>query len=99
RDFHVTGVQTCALRICRGERTTVSVTSSYEVAAQVEAEARRRGFIVGGAEYSDRVVQRFAVAENELATLEALTAEISAGTAQLTDRKSVVKGTGRSVGR
>lgn len=80
----VAGAVLEAKRVRRGERTTVSVTSSYEVAAQIEAEARRRGFIVGDAEYSDRVVQRFAVAENELATLEALTAEISAGTAQLT---------------
>ena len=50
-------------------------------AGAIEAEARRRGYTVGVAEYSDRVTQHFAVAEHEIDALEALAAEASAGAA------------------
>ena len=64
----VAGAVEEARRVRRGLRREVAVSSSYEVAAQIEAEARRRGYAVGAAEYSDVVVQRFAVAEEEIAS-------------------------------
>ncbi|MFF8817612.1 YigZ family protein [Leucobacter sp. NPDC015123] len=71
-------------RVRRGLRHEVAVDASYEVAAQIEAEARRRGYSVGDAEYSDTVLQRFAVAEEEVSGLQALAAELSAGAAEVT---------------
>lgn len=70
-----------APRVRRGLLVPVAVSSAYDVAAQVEAEARRRGFVVGEAQYSDRVVQEFLVAEPDVAALTALAAELSAGAA------------------
>ncbi|QBE48767.1 YigZ family protein [Leucobacter triazinivorans] len=72
-----------APRVRRGMRCEVAVTSSYETAPQIEAEARRRGYAVGAADYSDRVRRIFAVAEEQVDALEALAAEASAGTAQV----------------
>ncbi|WP_424960822.1 YigZ family protein [Leucobacter ruminantium] len=69
-------------RVRRGLRREVEVECSYEAAGAIEAEARRRGYAVGSADYSDRVVQRFAVAEHEVAALEAVAAELSAGAAR-----------------
>ena len=69
--------------LTRALRREVTVRSSYDVAAQLEAEARRRGWSVGAAEYSDAVLQRYAVAEDQLAPLTALAAELSAGAAQV----------------
>lgn len=80
----VAGAVLEAERVRRGLRTEVAVASSYEVAAQIEAEARRRGFTVGEAEYGAAVLQRFAVAEEEVAALAALAAELSAGAATVT---------------
>lgn len=77
----VAGAVLDAQRVRRGLRRGVSVRTSYEVAAQIEAEARRRGHTVGEAEYSDTVLQHFAVADEQLVSLEALAAELSAGTA------------------
>lgn len=71
-----------APRVRRGLRREVAVSCSYEAAGAIEAEARRRGYTVGAADYSDRVLQRFAVAEHETAALEALAAELSAGAAR-----------------
>ena len=71
-----------ATQVRRGVRHEVLVDSSYEVAAQIEAEARRRGFVVGAADYSDRVLQRYAVAEEDVQALAALAAELSAGAAR-----------------
>lgn len=72
-----------APRVRRGLRREVVVTSSYEAAPQIEAEARRRGYGVGSADYSDRVRQRYAVAEDQVAPLAALAAESSAGAAEV----------------
>ena len=77
----VAGAVDEAVRVRRGLRREVAVSSSYEVAAQIEAEGRRRGYAVGTADYSDVVVQRFAVAEEEAEALAALAAELSAGAA------------------
>ena len=70
-------------RVRRGLRQEALVRSSYDVAAQIEAEARRRGYFVGAAEYSDVVLQRFAVSTDQLEPLCVLAAEISAGSAEV----------------
>lgn len=75
----VAGAVLEAERVRRGLRTEVAVESSYEVAAQIEAEARRRGYAIGDADYGAAVLQRFGVAEAEITALTALAAEISAG--------------------
>lgn len=75
----VAGAVLEATRLRRGLRREMTVQSAYEVAAQIEAEARRRGYSVGLAEYSDTVLQRYSIAEEEIAGLAALAAEISAG--------------------
>lgn len=75
----VAGAVLEAERVRRGLRTEVAVESSYEVAAQIEAEARRRGYAIGYADYGAAVLQRFGVAEAEITALTALAAEISAG--------------------
>lgn len=77
----VAGAVLEAKRVRRGLRLEVAVRSTYEVASQIEAEARRRGYTVGEADYSDTVLQRFAVAEDEVGGLTALAAELSAGAA------------------
>ncbi|MFV0433981.1 MAG: YigZ family protein [Leucobacter sp.] len=71
-------------RVRRAVRREVLVGASYEVAPQIEAEARRRGYGVLAADYSDRVVQRYAVAEEEVGRLGDLAAELSAGSAEVT---------------
>lgn len=70
-----------AERLRRGLRREVLVTTGYEPAPQIEAEARRRSYGIGAADYSDRVAQRYLVAEAEVAEVAALAAEISAGSA------------------
>lgn len=70
-------------RVRRGLRREVVVTSGYELAPLIEAEARRRGYGIGAADYSDRVAQCYLVAEAELAALAGVAAEISAGTAEV----------------
>ena len=72
-----------ARRQPRGLRRSVTVHCAYDIAPQIEAEARRRGYGIGAAEYTDRVAQRFALAENEVSGLAALAAEVSAGSAEL----------------
>lgn len=71
-----------AHRVRRAMRQEVTVRCSYDVAAQIEAEVRRRGYGVGGADYTDHVAQRFTVAEDELVPLAGLVAELSAGAAE-----------------
>ena len=70
-----------ARRITRAPRQRVAILAAYDVAAQLEAEARRRGWIVGEARYGEAVEREFAVAEDQLAALTALAAELSAGSA------------------
>lgn len=76
-------VQT-APRVRRAPRRAVAILISYEAAAQLEAEARRRGWNMGEAEYGEAVLQHYAVAEDQLASLAALAAEVSAGAAVVT---------------
>ena len=72
-----------APRVTRALRQQITIDCAYDVAPQLEAEARRRGWGVGAAEYSDRVSQSFAVAAEHLAPLTALAAELSAGEAEV----------------
>ena len=73
-----------ARRVTRGLRQQITVLVSYEVAPQLEAEARRRGWNVGEAHYGEAVELHLAVAEREFGALTALAAELSAGTAIVT---------------
>lgn len=70
--------------VTRSLRQEVTIDMAYDVAPQFEAEARRRGWSVGAAEYSDTVAQTYAVAKDQLAPLAALAAELSAGAATIT---------------
>lgn len=70
-----------ARRVTRAPRRRVAILAAYDVAAQLEAEARRRGWIVGEARYGEAVEREFAVAEDQLDALTALAAELSAGAA------------------
>ncbi|WP_449278473.1 IMPACT family protein [Leucobacter sp. GX24907] len=72
-----------AKRVRRARRYAVIVRTAYDVAPQIEAEARRRGYGIGEAEYTDTVAQTYLVAEDELGSVEALAAELSAGTARV----------------
>lgn len=78
----VAGAVLRAERVQRAIRREVTVRCTYDVAAQIESEVRRRGFGVGHADYSDHVAQRFTVAEDEIAQLAGLVAELSAGSAE-----------------
>lgn len=71
-------------RVSRALRIEVTVRSGYDVAPQIEAEARRRGYVVGEAQYTESVAQSYLVPETERAALEALAMEASAGAAQVT---------------
>jgi hypothetical protein len=62
----------------------VAILAPYDVAAQLEAEARRRGWRVGDARYGEAVERDFAVAECDVEALRAVAAELSAGAAQVT---------------
>jgi len=73
-----------AERVTRAERQTVAILAPYDVAAQLEAEARRRGWRVGDARYGEAVERDFAVAECDVEALRAVAAELSAGAAQVT---------------
>lgn len=67
--------------LTRAPRLHVVVRSAYDVAAQLEAEARRRGWGIGEADYSDVVAHTYSVAEDQFALLQTLAAELSAGSA------------------
>lgn len=73
-----------ARRVTRAPRQQVAILVSYEVAAGLEAEAHRRGWLLGEADYGEAVTLRIAVAQDQLGALTALAAELSAGTAIVT---------------
>ena len=73
-----------ARRVRRGLRRTVTVEAGYDVAAQIEAEARRRGLGIGPAEHGAAVAQLYAAAAQRVDELEALALELSAGAAVVT---------------
>ncbi len=70
-----------APRVRRAERRELRVRTGYDVAAQLEAEARRRGWAVGAAAYAEDVEQSYLVPEADRGALAALAAELSAGAA------------------
>ena len=73
-----------AERVTRAPRQRVAILAPYDVAAQLEAEARRRGWTIGEARYGEAVERDFAVAEQEAEALRAVAAELSAGAARVT---------------
>lgn len=73
-----------ATRQAREKLTAVEVVSDYDVAPIIEAEARRRQYIVGGAQYTAHVTQEFLLRDDEIDSLRALSAEASAGRAAVT---------------
>ncbi|NLA64811.1 MAG: YigZ family protein [Leucobacter sp.] len=73
-----------AHRVTRARRLAVSILASYDVAAQIEVEARRRGWGVGEARYGEAVERDYAIAAEQLTELEAVAAELSAGAAVIT---------------
>jgi uncharacterized YigZ family protein len=72
-----------APRVGRAQRRELRVSTGYDVAAQLEAEARRRGWALGDAAYSDAVVRAYLVPEADRAALAELAAELSAGSAEI----------------
>ncbi|MBK0422173.1 YigZ family protein [Leucobacter sp. CSA2] len=72
-----------AQRQRRAVRRELTISAAYDIAPLIEAECRRRGYEVLGAEYGERVDQQFAVAEEETGRLAALAAELSAGAAEV----------------
>lgn len=73
-----------AERVTRAPRHRVAILAPYDVAAQLEAEARRRGWTIGEARYGEAVERDFAVAEHDVEALRAVAAELSAGAARVT---------------
>lgn len=72
-----------ARRVRRGLRIEAEVRSAYDVAPQIEAEARRRGIVIGDADYGEAVLQRYLVSEQQVPSLEELVASLSAGGARV----------------
>lgn len=70
-----------APRLGRALYREVLVRSAYPVAAQIESEARRRGYAVEGADYAADVAQRYLVPDQDAARAAALFAELSGGAA------------------
>lgn len=79
----VAGAVAEARLVRRAPRCEVTVELTYDVAAVLESECRRRGYAVGDAAYSDAVVQQFSVPEDEVESLRSLAAEVSAGSARV----------------
>ncbi|MBK0418636.1 YigZ family protein [Leucobacter sp. CSA1] len=73
-----------ATRVRRGLRREAAVAAAYDVAPQIEAEARRRGLAVGEAQYGAQVSQTYLVPEDRVPELRAVAAELSAGSAEVT---------------
>ena len=68
-----------AERLPRAVRLPVEVEAGYDLAPQLEAEARRLGIALGEAGYGERVLLRLLPAEDQLASLRSAIAELSAG--------------------
>jgi len=67
--------------VTRSLRQELTIDLAYDVAPQLEAEARRRAWAIVGAQYGETVTQTYAVAKDQVAALAALAAEFSAGAA------------------
>ncbi len=68
-----------AERLPRAVRLPVEVEAGYDLAPQLEAEARRLGIALGEADYGERVLLRLLPAEDQLPALRAAVAELSSG--------------------
>ncbi len=68
-----------AERLPRAVRLPVEVEAGYDLAPQLEAEARRLGIALGEAGYGERVLLRLLPAEDQLPALRAAVAELSSG--------------------
>lgn len=79
----VAAAVTDAGRVTREARRAVRVRCGYEAAPLLEAEARRRGWGIEGADYGAEVWLRLRVPEPEVAELAARAAELTAGAAEL----------------
>lgn len=71
-----------AKRVRREPRVQISVTSGYEHAPLIEAEARRRGLAVLAVDYAELVTLHLAAAPEEVAGVQDFVAEISAGSVE-----------------
>ena len=79
----VAGAVAQAQRQVREELVPVSVVLGYDLAAPLEAEARRRKYVVGDAEYAEEVTQTYWVRPSESDALVELIQEITAGGAKV----------------
>lgn len=77
----VAGAVAEAQRMRREFRVPLRVRASYELAPQLESEARRLGFQVGAAEYGADVQLQLLVPETQRESAAAMVREVSAGNA------------------
>lgn len=71
-----------AARLRREPRVRATVRAGYELAPQIEAEARRREYLVAGSEYGEAVELGLLLSEAQLPAAAAMAAELSAGAAE-----------------
>lgn len=86
----VEGAVAEAQRMRREFRVEMSVRASYELAPQLESEARRRGIQVGAAEYGEDVQLQLLVPEAQRDTAATMVRELSAGSSTFTFGDPVV---------
>ena len=86
----VAGAVAEAQRMRREFRVEMSVRASYELAPQLESEARRRGIQVGAAEYGEDVQLQLLVPEAQRDTAATMVRELSAGSSTFTFGDPVV---------
>lgn len=86
----VAGAVAEAQRMRREFRVSMRVRASYELAPQLESEARRRGIQVGAAEYGEDVQLQLLVPEAQRDTAATMVRELSAGSSTFTFGDPVV---------
>ena len=86
----VAGAVAEAQRMRREFRVEMSVRASYELAPQLESEARRLGFHIGAAEYGEDVQLQLLVPEAQRDTAATMVRELSAGSSTFTFGDPVV---------
>lgn len=62
--------------------TPVRVRASYDTSAQIEAEARRRGYVMGESKYAADVTHTILIGSDQLDSLIALAQELTSGQAK-----------------
>lgn len=73
-----------AKRVARAKRQTLTVTSAYDIAPQIEAWARRSGIAITGTDYQADVTLDLAVDPDDAKQTVCTIAELSAGSALIT---------------